>query len=225
MIDAHVMNQPLYSITEAARIIEMPRGTFRDWARGQQARGADGHIQTAEPVITTSGFGRGPVVPFRGLAEGFVLNAFRAAGVSMQRIRPAVKRLEDEFGLVGALASRQLFTDGADVLWQFGKEVDDPTLQGGLVIVRNSQMIFTEVVRDYLRCITYGESGGVEAIRLPGFEPEVVVTPRINFGQPTLKSRGVRVSDILDRLAAGETARQVAADFLIPVADVVALAA
>jgi Putative DNA-binding HTH domain len=40
-----------------------------------------------------------PIIPFIGLAEGLVLAATRRSGVPLQRIRPALERLEEEFGL------------------------------------------------------------------------------------------------------------------------------
>ena len=68
---------------------------------------------------------RGPTIPFVGLTEAYVLASFRQAGVPMQRIRPAVRRLEEEMGLAQALASERLRTDGAEVLWDYGQRSDD----------------------------------------------------------------------------------------------------
>jgi hypothetical protein len=47
-------------------------------------------------------------IPFVGLAEGMVLAAFRETGLPLQRIRPALERLEPEMGLEHALASEHL---------------------------------------------------------------------------------------------------------------------
>jgi uncharacterized protein (DUF433 family) len=216
---------PLYSLREAAQVIGMPDSTLRGWARGYTYKGIAGQQTVQDPMITTSRIGRGAVVPFVGLAEGYVLNAFREAKVPMQRIRPAITRLEEQFGLSTALASRQLMTDGAEVLWQFGEETRDPELRDHLVVVRNDQMVFTEVIEQYLQLITYDDLGNVARIRLHNYIPEVVVDPRFNFGQPTLASRGIRVSDVVGRLTAGEDANEVAEDFLLDVDEVLALAA
>jgi hypothetical protein len=56
------------------------------------------------------------VIPFIGMAEGLVLTALRHEGLPLQRIRPTIARLEQEFGLQHALANRRLFTDGTEVL-------------------------------------------------------------------------------------------------------------
>jgi len=215
---------PLYSLRETAGIVGMPANTLHTWARGYRYKGTDGRQYAVDALITTTSAGRGPVVPFLGLSEAYVLNAFRVAGVPMQRIRPALTNLEREFGITAALASEQLKTDGAEVLWQFGDETDDRELRDSLVVVRNGQLVFKDVIDRYLRTITY-QDGLVALIRLPRFTPDVVVDPQRNFGQPTLASRGIRVSDVRARLEAGEPADEVADDYRIDLADVLALAA
>lgn len=219
-----VLTEPLYTLREAATIVGVPAATFHTWARGYRYKGIDGKQHDADALITTTGVGRGPVVPFVGLGESYVLSAFRRAGVPMQRIRPALARLERQFGMHAALASEQLKTDGAEVLWEFGEETDDLELRNSLVVLRNDQLVFRDVIHQYLQTITYAQ-GRVALIRLPQYVPDVVVDPLRNFGRPTLAYRGVRVEDVRARLAAGEPPAQVADDYRLDLDDVVALAA
>jgi uncharacterized protein (DUF433 family) len=217
-------DRPLYTLSEAAHIVDVPPTTLRNWARGYVFKGIDGRQHSSDALITTTGVGRGAVVPFVGLSEAYVLSAFRQAGVPMQRIRPAVTALERELGVQAALASEQLRTDGAEILWEYGEETSDPELRNSLVVVRNGQLVFREVIEHYLKTITY-RHGVISVIRLPQFETGVVVDPDRNFGQPTIASRGIRVTDVLLRLGAGESAELVARDYRLDVADVLALAA
>jgi uncharacterized protein (DUF433 family) len=164
-------------------------------------------------------------VPFVGLGEAYVLAAFREAGVPMQRIRPAVSWLEEHIGLRAALTSERLRTDGAELLWDFAHAADGPGEPvDDLVVIRNQQIVFRDVIAQYLSTITYRD-GRLVGIRLPSFRPEVVLDPWRNFGQPTLARHGVRVQDIRERLAAGETPTEVATDYGVPLADVEDLAA
>jgi hypothetical protein len=101
--------------------------------------------------------GRRATVPFVGFAEAFVLGALRGAGVPMQRIRPAVAKLSDEIGLEHALASQCVYTDGADLIFDYAESSGDEAL---LTVVRTGQQHFTEIIRDYLRRITYGDTAG-----------------------------------------------------------------
>ncbi|MGC5165985.1 DUF433 domain-containing protein [Luteimicrobium sp. DT211] len=214
----------LYTLGEAARIVDVPPTTLRNWARGYVFKGTDGRQHSSAALITTTGIGRGPVVPFVGLSEAYVLSAFRGAGVPMQRIRPAIEVLEREWGVRAALASEQLRTDGAEILWEYGNETADPELRNSLAVVRNGQLVFRDVIEHYLKAITYRD-GVIRLIRLPQFDTDVVVDPHRNFGQPTIASRGIRVDDVRSRLSAGESAELVAEDFRLDLADVLALAA
>jgi uncharacterized protein (DUF433 family) len=218
-----VYEVPLYTLTEAAQIVGARTSTVHRWARGYTYRTPGGVAVAAEPLITTTGLGRRPVVPFVGLAETYVLNAFREAGVPMQRIRPALARLADELGIATALASERLKTDGTEILFEYGAE-DPASGLRDLVVVRNGQRVFAEVVDRYLRTITY-DDGWVRRIRLPQYPVNVQVDPDINWGQPSLASIGVRVDDVLSRIRAGEDYKAVARDFHLPAPEVKQLTA
>lgn len=240
---------PLYRKAEAARIIRVPATTLRNWAGGSASqhrhagseqtaviRDADwGHFSEAEHVGTLRHPGlitvaqaptpRGPTIPFIGLAEAYVLASFRQAGVPMQRIRPAIRRLEEEMGLIQALASERLRTDGAEVLWDYGQQTNDHAEKAAvddLVVVRNGQLVFRSVVQDYLRKVTY-QDGWARIINVGRGRVDVTVDPWINGGHPTLARRGIAVADVLSRIRAGESSTSVAADYDLQVAEVKAL--
>ncbi|GAA0394711.1 putative antitoxin VapB45 [Acrocarpospora corrugata] len=216
---------PLYTKRQAADLIDVPRQTFRNWAVGYAYKRLNEPLVVAEALVTTAG-AQGPTVPFVGLAEGYMLVAFRHANVPMQRIRPAIRWLEENIGLDQALASERLMTDGAEVRWDFKEHTDNPAERNavdGLVVIRSGQQVFRPVVRDYLRRVTY-QDGWMRIIQLPGYpDVKVTVDPWINGGQPTLASRGVRVADVLSRLQAGEDSRVVAEDYDLLLNEVEAL--
>lgn len=93
-----------------------------------------------------------------------------------------------------------------------------------LVVVRNQQIVFRDVIERYLQTITY-RSGRVAIIGLPQYRTDVVVDPLRNFGRPTLARRGIRVADVLGRLHAGEPAAEVALDYGLELNEVTALTA
>ena len=86
-------------------------------------------------------------MPFNALAEGFIVESFRRVGLPMARIRPAIEVLRDEIGLENALLSEKLQTDGAEILYRNG--------ENELVVVRNHQGVFNEVVAEFLHSISY----------------------------------------------------------------------
>ena len=225
VIDDPHYTTPIYHKAEAAHIITVPAQTFRNWAVGYARKRLDGSEVVSAPIVTTlePARPRGVSVPFVGLAEAYVVAAFTKAGVPMQRIRPAVLWLQDHIGLPQALASQRLQTDGAEVLWDFGRQSEDPADQDmvdDLVVVRSGQQVFRPVVRDYLTRVTY-ESGWTRSIQLPQYgRVDVVVDPWLNGGQPTVAQRGIRVLDIVNRLNAREPAKDVADDYDLTIREV-----
>ncbi|MBO0803094.1 MAG: DUF433 domain-containing protein [Nocardiopsaceae bacterium] len=228
VIDDPHYTTPIYHKAEAAHIIAVPAQTFRDWAVGYARKRLDGSQVVSAPIVTTLGpvRARGVSVPFVGLAEAYIVSAFTKAGVPMRRIRPAVLWLQEHIGLPQALASQRLQTDGAEVLWDFGRMSGDPADQDavdGLVVVRSGQQVFRPVVRDYLTRVTY-EDGWTRRIQLPQYgTAEVVVDPWLNGGQPTVAGRGIRVTDIVSRLNAQEPTQDVAGDYGLSVRDIEAI--
>lgn len=205
-LDDRAYVTPIYGQSEAAQIIQAPTSSFVRWARGHrfQQRQA-GKWGWSPPLLTGVAPGRGLTVPFNALAEGFIVESFRRVGLPMARIRPAVEVLREEIGLEHALLSERLRTDGAEILYQNG--------QGELVVVRNHQGVFNEVVAEFLQSITYRD-GFADHLRLPAFEAvDVIVDPHRNSGQPTIDRIGVRVADVVSRVRAGEAIEEVADDF------------
>ena len=216
---------PLFTKAQAADLIGVPRQTFRNWAVGYTYTRMDGLSRLAEPLVTTAGV-HGPTVPFVGLAEAYLLAAFRSAGVPMRRIRPGVLWLKQNIGLEQALASERLKTDGAEVLWDFKNHTDEPAERDavdGLVVIRSGQQVFRPIIRTYLKRVSY-QDGWMKMIHLPGFQHvDVTVDSWINGGQPTLARRGVRVTDVLGRLRSGENRHDVADDYGLELNEVEAL--
>jgi uncharacterized protein (DUF433 family) len=204
--------RPIFTLRETAGYLSVPKSTIHDWARPAAGK---------PPLITVfPRRGAQATVPFMGFAEAYVLSAFRRAGVPLQRIRPAVNALSRTIGLEHALASRRLYTDGAEVLYDYAAERDEGELLE-LVVVRTGQHQFSEVVRDYLRRITYGGDGWASRVRLPSYKhAEVVVDPRIAFGLPLVVHGGARVEDLVDRFIAGDSVADIAYDFGVPPKEV-----
>lgn len=204
--------RPIFTLREAAGYLGVPKSTVHEWARPSAGR---------SPLITVfPRRGREATVPFLGFAEAYVLSTFRKAGVPLQRIRPAVEVLSREIGIEHALASERLYTDGAEVLFDYASERrDDELLE--LVAPRTGQYQFSELVRDYLQRITYGGDGWASHVQLPIYgRAGVVVDPEVAFGLPILTNGGARVEDLVDRFLAGDTITDIADDFAVPVDQV-----
>ncbi len=213
---------PLYTLAETARYLGVPSSTATSWARGYRRRSGNRSEVIGAPVLTlVPPVGPGSAtVPFIGLAEGVVLTAVRRSGVPLQRIRPALAQLDRELGIAHALASRRLFTDGAELLYDYAEHrprSDDGAAARELVVVRNGQRVFTEAVEAYLRRIDFGPDGYPSLIRLPAYMvANVLVDPDRGFGQPIFARGGARLEDALSLFRAGEPLDAVADEFGVP---------
>lgn len=74
---------PLYTITEAARIVDVPVSTLTNWAQGYVRRFQDRPKVVGDPIVTylEPEGPRRPSIPFVGLTEATVLAAVRRSGV------------------------------------------------------------------------------------------------------------------------------------------------
>lgn len=213
--------EPLYTLTEAARYLAVPRNTFTTWAEGYERPIAGRPSVRKGPVVTALPGRRGaPRVPFIGLSEAMVLAAFRRCGLPMQRIRPAVRVLRENIGLEHALASQRVYSDGAEILYDFAERYDEDEI-GSLVVVRSGQHVFRPVVINYLQRISYDEDGWARRLVLPTTERAIIaVDPWRGFGQPLFLHGGAPLDSVLARIRAGEPPEDVAADFEVPEEDV-----
>jgi uncharacterized protein (DUF433 family) len=216
---------PLYTVAEAARYVRVPQSTYGTWAKGYDRVLEGGRHTHGEPVITALPAGRGqPTIPFVGLAESLVLAAFRKAGVSLQHIRQAIPALAQQVGLEHALASERLYTDGAVILYDFAHEgrIEDDAAEelSGLTRVVDGQRVFAEVIRDYLRRITYADDGWAAQLVLPYGDRDLLrIRPDQAGGRPLFVRGRARLEDLVSRWRAGDRLAEIAADLEVPVDD------
>ena len=214
-------DEPLYTVAEAARVIDVPSSTLATWTHGYVRDRADHPAVIGEAVVTAfPAEGRAPSIPFIGLAEAMVLAAVRRSGVPMQRVRPALAALERELGIGHALASRKLYTDGAELLYDFTADQIARDVVSSLVVVRNGQHVFVDVVREQLQRIEFAADGYATLLHVPGYRSEVVCDPMRSFGRPIFVRGGARVDDLIARFQTGESIEELTEEFGVSVADV-----
>ena len=163
-----------------------------------------------------------PTIPFIGLSEALVLAAVRNSGVPLQRIRPALEVLSRDLGIDHTLASRRLYSDGAELLFDYAGRSSDPDapLVRQLVVVRNQQRVFSDAVEQYLQLIEYADDGYARLVQLPGYrDAKVVADPDRAFGQPIFSRGGARVADVLERFWAGDDLDTLVEEFGVPRAE------
>jgi uncharacterized protein (DUF433 family) len=221
-IDELRFETPLYTVADAGRIVDVPPSTLATWAKGYIRHFPNRADVIGAPIVTfvSAATPGEPTIPFVGLAEALVLAAVRRSGVPMQRVRPALAELQREIGIDHALASRKLLTDGAELLFDYAEshgDSSDGLLVMDLVVVRNNQRVFVEVIESYLRRIEYGPDGYASLIHVPAYkQANVVVDPTRSFGSPIFQHGGARLDDVLHRFWAGESLEDLVEDYRVP---------
>ncbi len=128
----------------------MSPSTFRYWSHGYRRTFPNRPAVVMGPVISAVPDGRSRRVPFVGLVEATVVQAFRSTGLSLQKIRQALEVLTHQGELRNALASQQLYTDGAEILYDYANDHEEPLLRL-LTVVGTGQRVFHEVLDEYLQ--------------------------------------------------------------------------
>ncbi len=211
----------LYTVAEAARFAGMHPSILRAWARGYERRSPTGPVISKEPVITalepTPGDSRS--IPFVGLVETTVVQAFRQTGLSMQRIRRALEVLAEQGELPHALASDRLYSNGAELLYDYARSAHDKQL-GLLTVVSSGQRVFHEIIAQYLERISF-EDKWANALILPATERQLLrAVPDVHGGDPLFINGGAPFSAVRSRHAAGEPVESIARDYGVPREDI-----
>lgn len=203
-----LLTTPAYPIAEAAHYLNLPVSTLRAWCFGQ------GGVRTPrfQPVIKLDTPER-RALSFLNLVEAHVLAALRRQHhVPLPTIRRALAYVGKALRSPRPLADLEFETDGVDLF---------VTRLGALVNVsQHGQTEMAEIIRAHLKRIERDARG--VPVRLSLFtrsdasvnQPSpVIVDPRIAFGRPVLKDRGVPTAVLADRFKAGDTLAQLAEDY------------
>ena len=137
----------------------------------------------------------------------------------MQRIRAALDVLASQGELKHALASHQLYSDGANVLFDYAQEHHDRQLRL-LTVVHTGQRVFHEVIDEYLKRIHFGDDWATELI-LPVTERRLLrVASGVAGGDALFLDGSAPLSAVRSRAYAGEPIESIAEDYGTPTEDI-----
>ena len=212
--------QPLYTFAEAARFVGMNQVTLATWTKPPRRhqtspRKGDTHCAVVTALPPRSGDLRR--IPFIGLIEATVVEAFRQTGLSLQRIRRALNVLAEQDELEHALASKHLFTDGADILYDYAARNEELQIRLlTLTEVNTGQRVFHEVILNYLERIEFADGWATGLVLPITKRPLLKIVPNIAGGNPLFMEGGAPLSAVFSRFVAGEPVDSIAEDFEIP---------
>jgi len=199
-----------YTLAEAARYLRLPAATLRSWVLGRQYPTAEGSGQF--PPLIRPASRRPPLLSFANLIEAHVLRSLRTEhGVPVKALRSALGYAEKELGIDRLLLRRELCAEAGKVfLDRYGELIE---------LSASGQLAMRRLFDEHLKRVEWDSSKF--PVRLypflsaaaPSDERPIVIDPRIAFGRPVVLRKAITTSAIAERMDAGETVEDIAADY------------
>lgn len=152
------------------------------------------------------------MLSFWNLIEAHVLRSLRTEhGVSLKDLRAAIRYAERELSIERLLLNKELRTQAGKVfLDRYGELIN---------LSASGQLAMRKIFDEHLKRVEWGN--WEFPVRLYPFvlteEPiagkPIAIDPTIAFGRPVLLRRGISTGAIAERIDAGETVRDLAADY------------
>jgi uncharacterized protein (DUF433 family) len=210
--DTHndIRAEPAYPLLEAARYLRVSPATLRAWVAGRPypTSSGTGHFQ---PLLHLPAR-KPPVLSFWNLVEAHVLRSLRTDhGVSVKALRQALRYAEQELGIERLLLRKDLCTDAGKVfLERYGELIE---------LSASGQLAMRKVFDEHLKRVEWDQRQF--PVRLypflsaeaPDSSRPIAIDPHVAFGRPIVRRAGVSTIIIADRIDAGETVADLAADY------------
>lgn len=210
-----LLNRPVMTANEAAAQLHVPAQTLKRWLEGHSTR-----TTTYGPILRPEPLGHFDMT-WGEVVEARYLRAYRHH-VSLQKLRPFVAALREQYGVPHPLAHFRPFVDqDRQLLLRLQEQTDLPGDLWIVMVGSHGQTLLNPLVReDYLRRVEFSEVGDREALRLMpmGHDKAVVLDPLRSSGAATV--HGVRCDALAELVEAGETVEDVAHTFGLDIGDV-----
>jgi uncharacterized protein (DUF433 family) len=211
-----IRQQPAYTVAEAARYLKLPQATLRAWTVGRSYPVADGPARFQALIKPASD--RPPLLSFYNLIEAHVLRALRTEhGVSIKALRDSIDYAERKLEVHDLLLREELRTRGGSLLVDHYGELID--------LSKSGQIAIRKVFEDHLARVEWDRWHF--PVRLYPFPTEarvdqrpIAIDAKVAFGRPVLVARGISTHAIAERLDAGESVADLAADYDLAPTDI-----
>lgn len=189
---------PMYSAPTVSRLIGLNVTRVRRWLMGYEyayPAGSDFGFQKRHkgPVISRTEKADSNCASFYDLIDLLFVKKFLEHGVSLQRVRKALKEAEE---LIGGhhFAQRIFFTDGRNIYLKVKNDAD-----ALLELLSGGQWVIAGIIKQLAHQIDFDHPTGVAQRWYPlGPKGLIVLDPRISFGKPTLRGRGIATANVYD---------------------------
>jgi len=210
----------IYSVGEAARLLQVRADSLRRWIAGYTFR-SYGVERFSRAVVEPQLRQVHPVrlLTFLDLIELKFVALFRQEGVSMPVIRAAAERGARLFSSDHPFAVRRFTTDGKTifaVLAEPGARPSGVSNEDLIQDLNRAQYVIGHIAEPYFRKIDWGTP---EALRLwpLGRAGRIVIDPQRCLGKPIDAPTGVPTYTLYQAARSGESSRAVAEWYEVPI--------
>ena len=207
-----VLDREMYTVSEAARLLEVSPSTLRYWLEGGEQRGK--HYR---PVIRQEPE-RGSAVTWAEFVEAGLLREYRRTHrIPMSQLRDFIDDLRQQLGVPYPLAHERPFISGRDLVLR-AQQASQLDADFQLVVFANDQLLLTPAADSFVNRVEWHD--GIAAALKPAADRRstVRIDPELRFGRPSVA--GVSTSAIFEQSESGEPAPVIADMFGIDVRDV-----
>lgn len=215
--NTELRDQPAYGLSEAARYLKVPTATLRAWSVGRLYE-ATGAVRRSHPLIHPPE-PRPPVLSFWNLVEAHVLRSLRTEhGVPLKAVRSALAYAEKTLRIERLLLRKELQTNAGQLfLDRYGELIN---------LSASGQLAMRRFFHEHLKRVEWDDS--MFPLRLYPFLSgicdtagrPIVIDPQIAFGRPVVGKKWISTSAIADRIDAGESVEELAADYELSPLDI-----
>jgi len=208
-----LLDRAVYSYADVDRTLRLRPGTTRRWLNGYLRKN-----RLYEPVLREAPLAD-EAVTWGEFVETRLLSEFRDKGASVQRLRPAVVKLRDEFGRYPlAHAAPFLDVQGRELVRAIQDEVGLPR-ELRFVVVRSGQgLIAAPGTQRFVDSVAYNDGGEVFQFRPHADNRAVLVNPDYAHGLPAVRATPTEV--LREQWMGGESIADIAKLWDLPLHDV-----
>lgn len=204
-----ILERPVYGISEAAGLLGLRPDRARAWLDGYERRG----VRYA-PVIRVEPTGA-DIVTWGEFVELGYLREYRRKGVPLQRLRPVIDELRQEFATPYPLATAKPYIYGKELVLELQEKNDIPRSIAIVISSGRTIALADEAMRFFKKAeFDPPERGDVRRLHPAGTASPVVIDPLVRFGRPSVQ--GVATERLWELFDAGETADEIAGGYDMP---------
>lgn len=157
------------------------------------------------------------LVSFHDLVQAMAINKAREYGVSLQKIREAIQRAEQEFNISLPLAHQHK-------LVLFDKELHIQLSRDQIVQLTGrgrDQSMMVPIIEPFMKDLCFSEAGlAISYVAFKWHGKRIILDPQRQFGQPLVDGTGYRADVLANAFNVEGSADFVASEYNVTLADV-----